>query len=828
MEDASGAEPTPGTHNRFSGGWARNVYQAGQIFIGPSGAAPVSAPDSLPPRPSRFYGRRDALADLLTRLTPGRPEEPARVLALTGEGGIGKSALMAFAAHEAKALFPGGVIAEDAGAHSGRDPLGTEQLLRGYLFQFGIPNDQFAPHLSGLQAQFRRTLRDAAGPVLVLLDDAVAEDDLTPLIPPDGRHRLLVTLRTAPASTEVTVLPLPSLAPEHSLELLAAASVAPVPPAELAEIAELCGHLPLALDVAAGRLRDASDGAGRVLASLRPPGRRLAELDLVRRAFTASYRALSTEDAGLLRYLGLHPGTGIDAGSAAALAGVPEADADRALRRLTQAHLLHPAGPDGRVRFHDLLRLFARELADGEGESARTAALDRLLHHYGRCAAEAEDGWFVQEPATLTAAVAAAAERGLHGRVAAVAGPLGASLVRRGLAVDALTVLRHGVLAAQRRGDREQEAELLRAMRQQYRAVGRAAEAAACAEAGHLAWVRAGVQPAAFHDDLGEQAADQGDFAGAVHHLEQARTRWARHEGRRAAASLSALGEALEQVGEADAAAVSYWLAGRTAADAGDLTVLAHVWLRFARRADDPHDRLRLIERGLDAARKAGDVRATIEALAAQAGALLENARPADAEPLLKEALDLADEHNLVLLRDRLQVLERSRLRLAADPPHAERLPAELADAGPAAPPDVPAPPVRHAATHVRPILLRLYALPLCAAVWSAGALAGSLPDAAPGAAVRWLAQLGLAGATAWAARRVWLRDQGSRVGGVVAVVTHRLPAVGAAALVPPAAWAAGAPVEAVPVALLALHSAAQLWPAFRTRRLRLRRPEIG
>ncbi|MGG2459654.1 NB-ARC domain-containing protein [Streptomyces sp. RGM 3693] len=823
MEDASGAGPTPGTHNNFSGGKAQNVYQAGQIFFGASGdtPAPFAAPDSLPPRPGRFYGRRDAVAGLLARLTPGQREEPARVLALTGEGGIGKSTLMAFAAHEAKALFPGGVVAECAGAHSGRDPLSTEQLLRGYLFQFGIPTDQFAPHLSGLQAQFSRTMRGAAGPVLVLLDDAVAEDDLTPLVPPDGRHRLLVTLRTAPASAAVTVLRLDTLAPEHSLELLAAASAAPVPRAELAEIAELCGHLPLALDVVAGRLRDVSDSAGRVLTSLRPPGQRLAELGLVRRAFTASYRTLGPKDARLLRHLGLHPGTGIDAGSAAALADVPEANADRALRRLVQAHLLHPAGPEGHVRFHDLLRLYARELADGEPESARTGALDRLLDHYARCAAEAEDAWFVQERATLTAAVAEAAERGLDRRVEPLARPLGACLARRGLAVDALAVLRSGVLAAQRRGDHEQEAELLRAMRQQYRAVGRPAEAEACAEAGHLAWVRAGVQPAAFHDDLGEQAADREDFAGAVHHLEKAQARWSRHEGRRAAASLSALGEALEQLGDADAAALSYWLAGRTAVDAGDRTVQAYVWLRLARRADDPHDRLRLIEGGLDAARKAGDVRATIEALAAQAGALIENDRPVDAEPLLKEALDLAYEHHLVLLRDRLLTQELSRLTQAGDLPAAARLRAKLARAEPPAPPAVPAPPVRHPPHHIRPILLRLFALPLCAAVWATGCLAWALACGGPGAVGLGLAQWGLAAATGWAARRVWLRGRGGRVGELAAVATHRCHAALGVALLPVGVRVGMPAAGAGSVALLALHSAAQWWPVIRTYRLR-------
>ncbi|WP_438485034.1 AAA family ATPase [Streptomyces sp. S186] len=827
MEDASGAGPTPGTHNTIGGGTAGLIIQAGQASIGFPGPARHVALNALPPRPAAFLGRSGALAELLALLAPGQHDEPPRVIALAGEGGVGKTALLAVAAHAARPRFPGGVLAADAGAHSRRDALTAEELLGTYLRAIGIPGDQLEPHRSGLKSQFHTKLGEAPDPMLILLDDAAAEDHIASVVPPDGRHLLLVTVRTAPTDPAVTVLPLDSLAPEDSVALLESMTAAPVPRARLAEIAGLCGHLPLALHVVAARLGHAAESAERVLASLRPPGERLAELGPVRRAFTASYEALSDDDARMLRRLGLHPGTGIEAGAAAALADVPEAEADRALRRLTRAHLLRPAGPDGRVRFHDLLRLYAGELAAGEPESVRAAALDCLLDHYERSAADADaaqdDAWFAREHETLTAALARAVERGLDGHVGPIARPLGASLARRGLVLDALAVLESGVRAAQRRADHEQEAELLRAMRQQYRAVGRPTEARACAEAGHLAWVRAGVRPAAFHDDLGEQAADLGDFAAAVHHLERARALWPQHEARRAAASLSALGEALERLGHADAAAMAYGLAGRTALGAGDHTVQAYVWLQLARRADDPHGRLRLIQAGLDAARKAGDVRATVEALAAQGTALMENGRPADAEPLLKEARDLADENNLLLLRVRLLTLEASRLELAGDLTAAEELRSELGDSEPPVAPAVPAPPVRPAA-HIRPVLLRLFALPLCAALWAAGCLAA--PGGGPPPVALSLAQLGLAGVTAWAARRVWLRGSGGRTGDLVAAVAHRRHAEVAVALLLVGTWA-GAPrtAAAVPAALLCLHSLAQHWPASRTRRLRRYRP---
>ncbi|GGX22228.1 AAA family ATPase [Streptomyces noursei] len=829
MEDASGAEPTPGTHNRFSGGWAEIVIQAHQVVMGAVGPGRHAALNALPPRPTVFLGRSGALTELLSLLVPGRSDEPPRVIALAGEGGVGKTALLAVAAHEARSRFPGGVLAADAGAHSRRDALTTEELLGTYLRAFGIPEDQLQPHRSGLEGQFHSKLGEAPGPILILLDDAAAEDHIAPLIPPDGRHRLLATVRTAPADPAVTVLPLDSLTPKDSVTLLESATATSVPKAQLAEIAALCGHLPLALHVVAGRLRDTADSAERVLASLRPPGERLAELGPVRRAFTASYAALTEDDARMLRFLGLHSGTRIDARSAAALADVPEAAADRALRRLTRAHLLRPAGPDGRVRFHDLLRLYAGELAAGEAESARSAALDRLLGHYGRCAAEADDGWFLHERSTLTAALEQAVEHGLYGRVGPVASPLGSALGRRGRAVDALVALRYGALAAQLRGDAGQEAELLREMRQQYRAVGRHAEAAACQEPGHLARIRAGTRSVELDDDLGEQAAEREDFAGAAHHLGRAAARWSHHgDGQRVAASLSALGDALARLGRSDEAVELYWSAVAMSQATGNATVEARTCLKLAPLAATQADHLELIQRGLRSAREAKDARITVEALVLASTTLIESGQLAEAAPLLQEALGLADKNQLPLLHDALLERELKRRKLAADEAGVRELAARRNMSGPPSPPEVPPPPVDHASRHIRPVLVRLFALPLCAALWAIGCLAVATPGGGPGAVALCLAQLALAGVTTWAARRVWLRGHSGRLGDLIATMAHRWHAVAAAGLLPLGAWAGTSWAAAGSVTLLALHSAAQLWPAFRTRRLRLRRPEIG
>jgi tetratricopeptide (TPR) repeat protein len=84
--------------------------------------------------------------------------------------------------------------------------------------------------------------------------------------------------------------------------------------------------------------------------------------------------------------LGLHPGPDFGVPVAAALADVALPQAKRLLQALAGAHLVQASGP-GRYRFHDVLRLYAAELAESE-ESL--AAARRMLCWYLHCASTAD------------------------------------------------------------------------------------------------------------------------------------------------------------------------------------------------------------------------------------------------------------------------------------------------------------------------------------------------------------------------------------------------------------------------------------------------------
>jgi tetratricopeptide (TPR) repeat protein len=158
--------------------------------------------------------------------------------------------------------------------------------------------------------------------------------------------------------------------------------------AATAELARMCGLLPLALRIAAANLLDQPGrGIADYLAELTETSR-LAGLAVdddpeaaVRAAFDTSYAVMEPDDRRMFRLLGLVPGPEVTAPAAAALAAVPLRRAAQLLDRLAGAHLLEPRAP-GRG-LHDLLRHYARQRTQQEDEAkARQAALGRLLDWY--------------------------------------------------------------------------------------------------------------------------------------------------------------------------------------------------------------------------------------------------------------------------------------------------------------------------------------------------------------------------------------------------------------------------------------------------------------
>ncbi|MFF4256770.1 BTAD domain-containing putative transcriptional regulator [Streptomyces sp. NPDC001663] len=360
------------------------------------GSAPYAAPAQLPPGVPGFTGRTDELARLDALLADtGRHPAAVVVSALSGMGGVGKTALAVHWARRMRPAFPDGQLYVNLrGFDPGGAPLAPERTVRGFLDALGVPATRVPESLDAQVGLYRSLLSGRR--VLVVLDNACDADQVRPLLPGAPGCLALVTSRgplTGLAAAQgAHLLALDLLTAEECRDLLAARLGAARVAAEAAAVDEIvvrCAGLPLALAVVAARAaaRPQTPLAG-FAEELRTAERILDPLDTgdpataVRTVFHWSYRTLSPQAARLFRFLGLHPGPDADLTALAALAGT-EADQVRApVGELTAAHLLIEHAPR-RYTLHDLLRAYAVELvADHDDEPTVRAATRRVLDHY--------------------------------------------------------------------------------------------------------------------------------------------------------------------------------------------------------------------------------------------------------------------------------------------------------------------------------------------------------------------------------------------------------------------------------------------------------------
>ncbi|MGW0708822.1 tetratricopeptide repeat protein [Streptomyces sp. NPDC002643] len=395
-----------GDHSDFRGGVFLREVIGVQVVIQFGGAA--AAPEAmagLPPRPGGFTGRDGETSELLSALdSSASPDGSAAVLvsAVSGLGGIGKTALAVETAHLAcaKGLFPGGVLFVDLHGYD-EEPVTADQALQSLLRALGVPPEQIPARADDRAGLYRSVLAERGrerGAVLVLADNASSPDQVRPLLPGDERHRVLVTSRDRLTQLGARLVPLDQLAPEDARGLLdLALRIADPEDSRVTDdidaagrLADLCGHLPLALQIAAALLvEDPGMPVAELVDELAASHDRLAHLDdgarNVRAAFELSYRRLPPEQARLLRLLALAPGPEVSDEVAAALVGA-EALPLGELRALARAHLVERGSGRGWWRLHDLVRAFGVGVVAGdeglreEGERARERVLEFYCH----------------------------------------------------------------------------------------------------------------------------------------------------------------------------------------------------------------------------------------------------------------------------------------------------------------------------------------------------------------------------------------------------------------------------------------------------------------
>lgn len=335
-----------------------------------------------------FTGRRDSLRRLeeVSQSYEGRAE----VCVITGPGGEGKTTTAVRFGYESAKRYPDGQLFIDLyGYTAGKEPLDASSALGSLLRAVGVAPESVPETLEERAAQWRATLMGRK--TLLILDNAVSFAQVSPLLLSSPGSLTLVTSRNELSGLSgARFLSLGMFDEESSLELFSRVLGEERVEREkdvAREIARICGGLPLALRVIAGRMLSRPRWTfEHVVRRLTEQNRKFRELQVdgqsVETAIDLSYRSLTEEQRHAFLTLGLMIGNVIDLAGGAALLEGPAEESDDILQELVGVCLLDE--PQGDVyRMHDLIREFARNRAVAEFGGDRVERIrTRLAEHY--------------------------------------------------------------------------------------------------------------------------------------------------------------------------------------------------------------------------------------------------------------------------------------------------------------------------------------------------------------------------------------------------------------------------------------------------------------
>jgi DNA-binding SARP family transcriptional activator/tetratricopeptide (TPR) repeat protein/Mrp family chromosome partitioning ATPase len=356
-------------------------------------AAKQQVPNLLPADIADFTGRGNEISLVRQGLAHGSgtvARLAVPVVVMVGKGGVGKTTLAVHAAHGAAGQFPDGQLFADLHGVSSH-PVGPTLVLERFLRALGVPPAAIPERLDERAEVYRNLLADRK--MLVVLDDAAGESQVSPLLPGSRAAAVIITSRrrlpglAGAAHVEVNVLDA-----DNSLDLLARIAGETrmrSQPEAAAVVARHCGYLPLALRIAGARLVARPHRTVQQLADrLADETRRLDELqhgDMgVRPSISFTYDSIDGRARQLFRRLVLLDVPLFSGWLGAPLLDTPLDVAEDLLDELVNAQLIEHCGSGSGVhcqyRFNDLTRVFARErLAAEEPAADRKAALERAL-----------------------------------------------------------------------------------------------------------------------------------------------------------------------------------------------------------------------------------------------------------------------------------------------------------------------------------------------------------------------------------------------------------------------------------------------------------------
>jgi tetratricopeptide (TPR) repeat protein len=344
-----------------------------------------------PPNPD-FVGRATKIAQLIAHFTGSNNHTAV----IRGMGGIGKTELSYVVAHELREHFPDAqLVLPMLGATDTpkRPETALQEVIRAFNPTARLPED-----LSTLEPLYLATLHGKR--VLILVDDARDAAQVRPLLPPLG-CALLITTRHRFNLRGMQRFDLELLSSEEAEHLLC--RICPRIGNHAPKLAELCGYLPLALEISAGMLTDDETlGLPRYIQRLQQ--QRLTALHApdattddaqasVAASLQLSYASLPPDAQHTLHCLAVFVGSFNAAALTAVLVDIPDA--------LEQASLLHRRSILGyhteteRYDMHELVRVFALEHLEANAAIAHATRLHHA-YYYAAVAEQAQNDHYLQ------------------------------------------------------------------------------------------------------------------------------------------------------------------------------------------------------------------------------------------------------------------------------------------------------------------------------------------------------------------------------------------------------------------------------------------------
>jgi hypothetical protein len=332
----------------------------------------------LPDERERFVGRvqeQQAIRDYFEQSANARPPFPPVVL-ISGQWGMGKTALARVAADGLADLYPDGIVFTSTREWLDNSPRYALQAMLHTVLPPGTgPSPSLRRSLPKMRSAWQDAIKDRR--LLILIDDVESLQQIADVMPSTHTCGAILTSREVLRLPDTPlILSLDPLPMEATLELLARYGIATDANSDEAKALVSRLETPRQLVQVAAAL---SDGGALPTVIDRLDRSLDAKDSPTRSVLKYAYESLGVTEQRTLRMLGalIHPVFKVSL--AAAAADIDAEDATVSLERLAARQLISPT-TDGQYQLSDPTFLFAKKmLAEVETGITRQAALDRVF-----------------------------------------------------------------------------------------------------------------------------------------------------------------------------------------------------------------------------------------------------------------------------------------------------------------------------------------------------------------------------------------------------------------------------------------------------------------